>query len=228
MRPYPNASESRSELSSPEKMPALYQSSLIRFLGCGETSSTALKKHVATTKEGAIMFARIRARFRSRASIALLDLRRNRDFAPVIETQPIGQPLDRGSHKNLALPSAFAAMPWQMVLGGTLIMLVATMVVLQARPMLWPLPMVETRIPPQSLAYQHTVEDALRMAVDRLDRFNRETALYRDPNAEVFIPGFGYGSPNAMRLQIQDQVEARRADHERLQHSVHIARAAAP
>ena len=50
------------------------------------------------------MFARIRARFRSRASIALLDLRSNRDFAPVIETQPIGQPLYRGSPRRRAYP----------------------------------------------------------------------------------------------------------------------------
>ena len=54
------------------------------------------------------------------------------------------------------------------------------------------------------------------MAVERLDRFNRETRLYRDPNAEVVIPGFGYGSPNAVRLQVQEQVEAARAEYERL------------
>jgi hypothetical protein len=55
-------------------------------------------------------------------------------------------------------------------------------------------------------------EDALQWAVERLDRFNRETRLYRDPNAEVVIPGFGYGSPNAVSLQVQEQVEAARAE----------------
>ncbi len=174
------------------------------------------------------MFARIRAGFRLRAPIPQLDLRRNSDFTPFFETQPIGPTLHRGSPKNLTQPSAFAASPWQIMLGGMLIILAATVIALQARPTLWPRPMVETRISPPSLGHQNTAEDALRMAVERLDRFNRQTTLYRDPNAEVFIPGFGYGSPNTMRLQIQGQVEARRADHERLQHSLQIARAAAP
>jgi hypothetical protein len=209
-------------------MRAVYQASLISFLGCGETTSATAKKPAVTTKEGDIMFARIRAGFRLQAPIPLLDLRRNSDFAPFFEPQPIGPTPYRGSPKNLTPPSAFAAPPWQIMLGGMLIMLVVAMIALQARPTLWPRPMAETRLTPQSLAHQNTAEDALRMAVERLDRFNRETRLYRDPNAEVFIPGFGYGSPNAMRLQFQGQVEARRADHERLQHSVQIARAAAP
>ncbi|MCA3278236.1 MAG: hypothetical protein ING10_03090 [Roseomonas sp.] len=174
------------------------------------------------------MFARIRAIFGLPAPMPLLDLPRKGNFAPFIEAQPIGQTLYRGSPKNLTPPSAFAATPWQIVLGGTLIMLAATMIALQARPIFWPRPMVETRLSLPSLGHQYTAEDALRMAVERLDRFNRETTLYRDPNGDVFIPGFGYGSPNAMRFQLQDALEARRADHERLQHSVQIARAAAP
>lgn len=70
-------------------------------------------------------------------------------------------------------------------------------------------------------------EDALQMAVERLDRFNRETRLYRDPNAEVVIPGFGYGSPNAVRLQVQEQVEAARAEYERLRQAAEQAQARA-
>ena len=58
------------------------------------------------------------------------------------------------------------------------------------------------------------------MAVERLDRLNRETRLYRDPDADVVIPGFGYGSPNALRLQIQEQVDARRVDYEQLRRAV--------
>ncbi|NKD87757.1 hypothetical protein HEQ72_05495 [Haematospirillum sp. 15-248] len=68
-------------------------------------------------------------------------------------------------------------------------------------------------------------EDALQMAVERLDRFNRETRLYRDPNAEVVIPGFGYGSPNAVRLQVQEQVEAARVELDRLRQAGERAQA---
>jgi len=104
-------------------------------------------------------------------------------------------------------------------LGVTLIMLVATLVAQQARPLLWPSQMAETRLSLQSFGNQKAAEEALRLSVERLDRFNRETRT---------IPGFGYGSPNAMRLQLQDQVEALRADHQRLRQTVEIARAHVP
>lgn len=125
-------------------------------------------------------------------------------------------------------PSALPAISWQAVLGVTLIMLVATLVAQQARPLLWPSQMAETRLSLQSFGNQKAAEEALRLSVERLDRFNRETRLYLDPDAEVTIPGFGYGSPNAMRLQLQDQVEALRADHQRLRQTVEIARAHVP
>lgn len=59
-------------------------------------------------------------------------------------------------------------------------------------------------------------EDALQRSVERLERLNNETRRYRDPNAEVFIPGFGYGSPNAVRVQLQTEVQAARDEFERL------------
>ncbi|MFN8700972.1 MAG: phage tail length tape measure family protein, partial [Rhodospirillales bacterium] len=59
--------------------------------------------------------------------------------------------------------------------------------------------------------------NALEQAVERLDRLNRETRLYRDPNAEVVIPGFSFGSPNAVRAQLQSQVDAARTELERQQ-----------
>jgi hypothetical protein len=137
--------------------------------------------------------------------------------------QPNGLRHDRGSPKCLTLPGALAvapAAPWQKVLCGTLLMLVAIIVAPQARPMFWPLLTAETRMSPQSQGYLNAAEDALKMAVERLDRLNRETRLYRDPDAEVVIPGFGYGSPNALRLQIQEQVDARRVDYEQLRRAV--------
>ena len=65
--------------------------------------------------------------------------------------------------------------------------------------------------------------NALEQAVERLDRLNRETRLYRDPNAEVFIPGFSFGSPNAVRAQLQSQVDAARAELDRLQQATERA-----
>jgi hypothetical protein len=88
--------------------------------------------------------------------------------------------------------------------------------------------MAETRLSLQSSGNQKAAEEALRLSVERLDRFNRETRLYLDHDAEVTIPGFGYGSPNAMRLQLQEQMEAIRADYQQLQQSVEIARAPVP
>ena len=59
-------------------------------------------------------------------------------------------------------------------------------------------------------------EDALQRAIERLEKFNNETRRYRDPNAEVFIPGFSFGAPNAVRVQLQAEVEAARTEFERL------------
>jgi phage-related minor tail protein len=59
-------------------------------------------------------------------------------------------------------------------------------------------------------------ESALERAIDRLERLNNETRRYRDPAAEVFIPGFWYGSPNAVRAQLEREVEAARQEFERL------------
>ena len=58
--------------------------------------------------------------------------------------------------------------------------------------------------------------NALERATERLDKLNTETRRYRDPNAEVFIPGFSYGSPNAVRVQLQREVDAARVEFERL------------
>ena len=69
--------------------------------------------------------------------------------------------------------------------------------------------------------------NALEQAVERLDRLNRETKLYRDPNTEVFIPGFSFGSPHAVRAQLQAQVEAARIELERLQQATDRAQAQA-
>lgn len=59
-------------------------------------------------------------------------------------------------------------------------------------------------------------ESAMERAIDRLERLNNETRRYRDPAAEVFIPGFWYGSPNAVRAQLEREVEAARQEFERL------------
>ena len=59
-------------------------------------------------------------------------------------------------------------------------------------------------------------ENALQRSVERLERLNNETRRYRDPNAEVVIPGFGYGSPNAVRVQLQTEVQAARDEFDRL------------
>jgi hypothetical protein len=50
--------------------------------------------------------------------------------------------------------------------------------------------------------------DALGVARDRLARLNAETARYRSQDAEVTIPGFGFGSPNALRADLQRQIDA--------------------
>jgi hypothetical protein len=55
-------------------------------------------------------------------------------------------------------------------------------------------------------------QDDVDTASDRLQRFDAETRLYRDPDAEVVIPGFGYGSPRAVRAQLQAQLAAARRD----------------
>jgi hypothetical protein len=55
-------------------------------------------------------------------------------------------------------------------------------------------------------------QDAVDDAAERLRRFDAETRLYRDPDAEVVIPGFGYGSPRAVRAQLQAQLEAFQQD----------------
>ena len=53
--------------------------------------------------------------------------------------------------------------------------------------------------------------DALDVATERLARLNGETARYRSQDAEVTIPGFGFGSPNAIRAQLQAEIDALRA-----------------
>jgi hypothetical protein len=55
-------------------------------------------------------------------------------------------------------------------------------------------------------------QDAVDAASERLQRFDAETRHYRDPDAEVVIPGFGYGSPRALRAQLQTQLEAVQRD----------------
>jgi len=67
-------------------------------------------------------------------------------------------------------------------------------------------------------------EDALQLAVERLERFDRETRLYRDPNAETVIPGFGYGAPTAVRGQLQEQMAAARAEYDRVREVAERAR----
>ena len=49
--------------------------------------------------------------------------------------------------------------------------------------------------------------DALGVARDRLARLNAETARYRSQDDEVTIPGFGFGSPNALRADLQRQID---------------------
>ena len=59
-------------------------------------------------------------------------------------------------------------------------------------------------------------QDALLRTIERLERFNSETRLYRDQNSETMIPGFGYGSANAVRAQLETEVEAARKEFQRL------------
>lgn len=58
-------------------------------------------------------------------------------------------------------------------------------------------------------------QTVLESATERLQRFDAETQRYRDPDAEVVIPGFGYGSPRALRAQLQAQLESARGEVER-------------
>jgi hypothetical protein len=58
-------------------------------------------------------------------------------------------------------------------------------------------------------------QTVLESATERLQRFDAETQRYRDPDAEVVIPGFGFGSPRALRAQLQAQLESARSEVER-------------
>src|SRR5882724_3590359 len=61
-------------------------------------------------------------------------------------------------------------------------------------------------------AIDQRLQDAVDAASERVERFDAETRGYRDPDAEVVITGFGYGSLHAVRAQLQAQLEAARRD----------------
>ncbi|MCA0303475.1 MAG: phage tail length tape measure family protein [Proteobacteria bacterium] len=63
---------------------------------------------------------------------------------------------------------------------------------------------------------EDAARDALAIAVDRLEKFNQATKNYRSQDAEVTIPGFGFGAPNSIRAQLEALVEKARSEVERL------------
>src|SRR5262249_30410939 len=61
-------------------------------------------------------------------------------------------------------------------------------------------------------AIDQRLQDAVDAASERLRRFDAETRGYRDPDAEVVIPGFGYGSPHRVRAPLKGELEAAQRD----------------
>ena len=59
-------------------------------------------------------------------------------------------------------------------------------------------------------------EHALQREIERLETFTNETRRYLDPTAEVFIPVFCFGAPNAVRMQLQAGNKAARTEFERM------------